>query len=119
MAHFEYEHTFIQHLSGGHNDPNAIPIDVKDGLDAWGADGWEVVHMEAAWDWHRGPEGNWPEHLRGYYVTFKRQADADGGARRATAMAEIEVGEAASPTTGGTSGPTVGEMMEMASRSLE
>jgi len=119
MDRFEYEHTFIQHLAGGHNDPDVLPIDVKDGLNAWGADGWEVVHMEAAWDWHRGGEGSWPEHLRGYYVTFKRQADADGGARRAATTAELEVGEAVSAAAGGTSGPTVGEMMDLASRALE
>lgn len=87
---WEYEHAFIQHITGGQDD-SVIPLGVKEGLTAWGADGWEVVHMEAVWFWHRQTDGkSWPETLRGYYVTFKRAAQPQMGDAMAAAVAEAE-----------------------------
>jgi hypothetical protein len=89
MRKYEYEHAFVQHVADG-GSQSVIPLGVKEGLNAWGADGWEVVHMEAVWFWHRQTEGkSWPETLRGYYVTFKREATAQTGDAVATAVAEV------------------------------
>jgi hypothetical protein len=86
---YEYEHAFIQHVANPSTPDLPIPLDVAAGLTAWGADGWEVVHMEGAWAWHQDAEGkSWPETLRGYYVTFKREAEARDASRVATATAE-------------------------------
>ena len=47
--------------------------------------------MEAVWAWHQLTDGkSWPETLRGYYVTFKREADTAGTDAVATAMAAVE-----------------------------
>ena len=88
MTRYEYEHTFIQHLGG--QERADIPMGVADGLNAWGADGWEVVHMEAQWGWHQEAEGkSWPESLHGYYVTFKRESATHEGLSVATAAADV------------------------------
>jgi hypothetical protein len=86
MPKHEYEHVFIQHLSN-QDQPVAIPMDVAEALNAWGADSWEIVHMEAVWVWQTGENGScWPETLRGYYVTFRREI----GSVRGTAVAIAE-----------------------------
>lgn len=95
MPKFEYEHTFVQHLAETQAGSAVIPLDVKEALTAWGADGWEVVHMEGVWTWHQEDGTSWPECLRGYYVTFKRSVDASGHARVAFAEAEIPATEQA------------------------
>ena len=96
MRHnYEYQHAFIQHTLDTAEAASSIPLDVSEGLTAWGADGWEVVHMEAVWTWHQAAQGKtWPETLRGYYVTFKREVDTAGTSSRAAAVAEasLEVG---------------------------
>jgi hypothetical protein len=89
MPRFEYEHAFVQHLTETQSGDAVIPLDVKEALTAWGADGWEVVHMEAVWTWRQEGGASWPECLRGYYVTFKR--GADGAGRPRVAFAEVEV----------------------------
>ncbi|HWE60290.1 MAG TPA: hypothetical protein VHB98_01125 [Chloroflexota bacterium] len=90
-AKYEYEHAFIQHLAGADTADMPISLDVAAGLTAWGADGWEVVNMEAVWSWHREAEGkSWPETLLGYYVTFKREVAEENGTSVATAIAEAE-----------------------------
>jgi hypothetical protein len=86
---YEYEHAFIQHVADPATTEAPIALDVAAGLSAWGADGWEVVHMEAVWAWHQDAEGkSWPETLRGYYVTFRREASARDESMVATATAE-------------------------------
>jgi hypothetical protein len=99
MSKYEYEHVFVQHMTDGQSE-SAIPLGVKEGLNAWGADGWEVVHMEAVWAWHQQTDGkSWPETLRGYYVTFKREAGASGGPAVAAAIAEVgEIIASGTPT---------------------
>ena len=88
MPRYEHEHAFIQHLTSNEL-ATGIPIDVAEGLNAWGADGWEIVHMEAVWVWKQGDHGAcWPEALRGYYVTFRREPGAQSG--KAVAAAEAE-----------------------------
>jgi hypothetical protein len=88
MPKYEYEHVFIQHLTN-HQQTTGIPIDVADGLNAWGSDGWEIVHMEAVWVWQKADQGAcWPEALRGYYVTFRREPGNQSGMSVATAQAE-------------------------------
>ncbi len=88
MTRYEYEHAFLQHLTN-HEQTTGIPIDVAEGLNAWGADGWEIVHMEAVWVWQKGDHGAcWPEALRGYYVTFRREVGAHHAGSRAVAEAE-------------------------------
>jgi hypothetical protein len=55
---------------------------VADALSNRGAEGWEVCHMEARWSWRVkevwGPGATagyaYPNHLVGYYVTFRRPA---------------------------------------------
>ena len=85
---FEYEHAFIQHLAGAPED-GIIPLDVAAGLNAWGGDGWEIVHMEGVWLWQQNAQGaSWPESLRGYYVTFRRQSETD----TTDSMAEMVAG---------------------------
>lgn len=87
MPRYEYEHAFVQHLKN-HEQTAAIPLDVAESLNAWGADGWEIVHMEAVWVWQRGENGAcWPEALRGYYVTFRRESDLQSGKSVAAAEA--------------------------------
>jgi hypothetical protein len=88
MPKYEYEHVYIQHIAG-QDESAAIPMDVTAGLNAWGADGWEIVHMEAVWIWQTGDLGTcWPETLRGYHVTFKRALDGHKLTAIATAEAE-------------------------------
>lgn len=90
MEKIEYAHAFVQHAADWNTESLPIPLDVADGLNAWGADGWEVVHMEGVWAWNRDAEGkSWPETLRGYYVTFKRNADEADASRVSSAMAEV------------------------------
>jgi hypothetical protein len=92
MAKYAYEHTFIQHLAGQEQSA-VIPLDVAAGLNAWGADGWEIAHMEAVWEWQKTEQGAcWPETLRGYYVTFKRELGGEGRALVAKARAEVPAG---------------------------
>ena len=94
MPNVEYEHAYIAHTHPSGENGAAIPLTTAEGLNAWGADGWEVVHMEAVWQWHRDAEGkSWPEALLGYYVTFRREADGTGGARVMVAEAELSVEE--------------------------
>lgn len=96
---YEYEHAFVRHVADQTESDLSIPLDVAAGLNAWGADGWEVVHMEGVWAWHQDAEGkSWPESLRGYYVTFKREVDAHDAPRVATETAERLV-EQAMPAT--------------------
>jgi hypothetical protein len=86
---YEYEHVYIQNIAG-QEQPDVIPMDVTAGLNAWGADGWEIAHMEAVWVWQTGENGiSWPETLRGYHVTFKRALNGDRLAAIATAEAEV------------------------------
>ena len=88
MPKLEYEHVFIQHLTS-HEHATGIPVDVAEGLNAWGSDGWEIVHMEAVWVWKKGDHGAcWPEALRGYYVTFRREPRNLKGLSVAAAEAE-------------------------------
>ena len=88
MQRYEYEHAFVQHLTN-HEQSTGIPIDVAAGLNAWGADGWEIVHMEAVWVWQQGDHGAcWPEALRGYYVTFRRETGGQRGESVAAAAVE-------------------------------
>ena len=88
MTRYEYEHTFIQHLND--QEQADIPMGVAEGLNAWGADGWDVVHMEAQWGWRQDIEGkSWPESLHGYYVTLKRESMTHEGPAVATAAAEL------------------------------
>jgi hypothetical protein len=95
MPRYEYEHAFIQHLTN-HGDASAIPIDVAEGLKAWGADGWDIVHMEAVWVWQKGEQGAcWPDALRGYYVTFRREPGDRSGQAIAAAEAEVPLEELA------------------------
>jgi hypothetical protein len=89
MPKYEYEHVYIQNIAG-QEQPDTIPMDVTAGLNAWGADGWEIAHMEAVWVWQTGEEGtHWPETLRGYHVTFKRVLNGDRLTAIATAEAEV------------------------------
>jgi len=93
MPKYEYEHAFIQHLTN-HKQTAGIPIDVANGLNAWGSDGWEIVHMEAVWVWQKGDQGAcWPEALRGYYVTFRREPGNQIGELVATAAAGASVAD--------------------------
>ncbi len=88
MTKHEYEHIFIQYLAGK-SQADAIPMDVAASLNAWGADGWEIVNMEAVWIWQKTADGLCsPETLRGYYVTFKREVD--GRSRPSVAVARAE-----------------------------
>jgi hypothetical protein len=45
--------------------------------------------MEAVWVWQHGDHGAcWPEALRGYYVTFRREPGAKSGKSVVAAAAE-------------------------------
>ena len=90
---YEYEHAFVQHLTETQPGSAVIPLDVKEALSAWGADGWEVVHMEGVWTWRQEAGASWPEYLRGYYVTFKRSVDASERPRVALAEAETPIAQ--------------------------
>jgi hypothetical protein len=88
MIKYQYEHVFVQHLAEPARS-GAIPMDVVSSLNAWGADGWQIVHMEGVWDWQTDRKGLCaPETLRGYYVTFKREIE--GNAEHSAAVAEAE-----------------------------
>lgn len=89
MQRYEYEHAFVQHLTN-HGQTAGIPIDVAESLNAWGADGWEIVHMEAVWVWQQSDHGAcWPEALRGYYVTFRREPGAKGAKSVSAVVAKV------------------------------
>jgi hypothetical protein len=90
MTKYRYEHIFVQHPAGA-SRADSLAMDVASSLNAWGADGWEIAHMEGVWDWVKDQTGPCsPDTLRGYYVTFKRAVDP-------TSYPSIAVAEAEAP----------------------
>jgi hypothetical protein len=74
MSEFEYLHTFIGAAESNKTYPAEL---VEEQLNKLGQRGWELVNMTPDWAWvyedalYSSPDSV-PDHIQGWYCTFKR-----------------------------------------------